>query len=82
MEKVLFKNSLNNVYQNKLSSEVDGVIVYELFCCIREKKEEMLYKKRNCKYKLQSLRRVYILKENSKLRKQFSYFKFLFYLIN
>ena len=73
LEKVLSKENLNNaykqVYKNKGASGVDGVTVEELFSYIREHKEEILYKIRNRKYKPQPVRRVYIPKENGKLRK-------------
>ena len=73
LEKVLSRNNLNNaykqVYKNRGASGVDGVTVDELFSYIREHKEEILYKIRNRKYKPQPVRRVYIPKENGKLRK-------------
>ena len=73
LEKVLSKDNLNNaykqVYKNKGASGVDGVTVEELFAYIKENKEEILYKIRNRKYKPQPVRRVYIPKENGKLRK-------------
>ncbi len=73
LEKVLSRENLNNaykqVYKNKGASGVDGVTVEELFSYIREHKEEILWKIRNRKYKPQPVRRVYIPKENGKLRK-------------
>ena len=73
LEKVLSKDNLNKayeqVYKNKGASGVDGVTVDELFSYIKEHKEEILYKIRNRKYKPQPVRRVYIPKENGKLRK-------------
>ena len=73
LEKVLSKDNLNSaykqVYKNKGASGVDGVTVEELFSYIKEHKEEILYKIRNKKYKPQPVRRVYIPKENGKLRK-------------
>ncbi len=73
LEKVLSKDNLNNaykqVYKNKGASGVDGVTVDELFSYIKEHKEEILYQIRNRKYKPQPVRRVYIPKENGKLRK-------------
>ena len=73
LEKVLSKDNLNKayeqVYKNKGTSGVDGVTVEELSSYIRENKEEILYKIRNRKYKPQPVRRVYIPKENGKLRK-------------
>ena len=73
LEEVLSKDNLNNaykqVYKNKGASGVDGVTVDELFSYIKEHKEEILYKIRNRKYKPQPVRRVYIPKENGKLRK-------------
>ena len=73
LEKVLSRENLNKaykqVYKNKGASGVDGVTVEELFTYIKEHKEEILYKIRNRKYKPQPVRRVYIPKENGKLRK-------------
>ena len=73
LEKVLSKENLNNaykqVYKNKGASGIDGVTVEELFSYIREHQEEILWKIRNRKYKPQPVRRVYIPKENGKMRK-------------
>lgn len=73
LEKVLSKENLNNaykqVYKNKGASGVDGVTVDELFSYIKEHKEEILSSIRKRKYKPQPVRRVYIPKENGKLRK-------------
>ena len=73
LEKVLSKDNLNNaykqVYKNKGTNGVDGVTVEELYSYIKEHKEEILYKIRNRKYKPQPVKRVYIPKENGKLRK-------------
>ena len=73
LEIVLSKENLNNaykqVYKNKGASGVDGVTTEELFSYIKEHKEEILDKIRNRKYKPQPVRRVYIPKENGKLRK-------------
>lgn len=73
LEKVLSKENLNNaykqVYKNKGVSGIDGVTVEELFSYIREQQEEILWKIRNRKYKPQPVRRVYIPKENGKMRK-------------
>lgn len=73
LEKILSKENLNNaykqVYKNKGTSGVDGVTVDELFSYIREHKEEILWKIRNRKYRPQPVKRVYIPKENGKLRK-------------
>ena len=73
LEKVLSKENLNNaykqVYKNKGASGVDGVTVEELFAYIKEHKEEILWQIRNRKYKPQPVRRVYIPKENGKMRK-------------
>ncbi len=73
LEKVLSKENLNiaykQVYKNKGASGVDGVTIDELFSYIREHKEEILWQIRNRKYKPQPVRRVYIPKENGKLRK-------------
>ena len=73
LEKVLSKENLNKaykqVYKNKGASGVDGVTVDELFSYIKEHKEEILDKIRTRKYKPQPVRRVYIPKENGKLRK-------------
>lgn len=73
LEKVLSKENLNNaykqVYKNKGASGVDGVTTDELFVYIKEHKEEILWQIRNRKYKPQPVRRVYIPKENGKMRK-------------
>lgn len=73
LEKVLSKENLNKaykqVYKNKGASGVDGVTVDELFGYIKEHKEEILWQIRNRKYKPQPVRRVYIPKENGKMRK-------------
>ena len=73
LEKVLSKDNLNmaykQVYKNKGASGVDGVTIEELFSYIREYQEEILWKIRNRKYKPQPVRRVYIPKENVKMRK-------------
>lgn len=73
LEKILSKNNLNNaykqVYKNKGASGVDGVTIEELFSYIKEHKEELLWQIRNRKYKPLPVRRVYIPKENGKLRK-------------
>ena len=73
LEKVLSKENLNKaykqVYKNKGASGVDGVTVEELFAYIKEHKEEILWQIRNRKYKPQPVRRVYIPKENGKMRK-------------
>ena len=73
LEKVLSKENLNNaykqVYKNKGASGVDEVTTEELFAYIKEHKEEILWQIRNRKYKPQPVRRVYIPKENGKMRK-------------
>ena len=73
LEKILSKQNLNlaykQVYKNKGASGVDGITVDELFSYIKENKEEILWKIRNRKYKPLTVRRVYIPKENGKLRK-------------
>lgn len=73
LEKVLSKQNLNlaykQVYKNKGASGVDGVTVEELFSYIKEHKEEILWQIKNRKYNPQPVRRVYIPKENGKLRK-------------
>ena len=73
LEKILSKQNLNlaykQVYKNKGASGVDGITVDELFSYIKENKEEILWKIRNRKYKPLPVRRVYIPKENGKLRK-------------
>ena len=73
LEKILSKQNLNlaykQVYKNKGASGVDGVTVDELFSYIKEHKEEILCKIRSRKYKPLPVRRVYIPKENGKLRK-------------
>lgn len=73
LEKILSKQNLNlaykQVYKNKGANGVDGVTVDELFSYIKEHKEEILWKIRNRKYKPLPVRRVYIPKENGRLRK-------------
>ena len=73
LEKVLSKNNLNRaykqVYKNKGASGVDGITVDELLLYLKEHKEEILWKIRNRKYKPQPVRRVFIPKENGKMRK-------------
>ena len=73
LEKVLSRENLNKaykqVYRNKGASGVDGVTTDELFVYIKEHKEEILWQIRNRKYKPQPVRRVYIPKENGKMRK-------------
>lgn len=73
LEKVLSKENLNNaykqVYKNKGASGVDGITIEELFMYIKDHKEEILHKIRNRKYMPQPVRRVYIPKENGKMRK-------------
>lgn len=73
LEKVLSKENLNNaykqVYKNKGASGIDSVTVEELFLYIKEHKEEILWQIRNRKYKPQPVKRVYIPKENGKMRK-------------
>ena len=73
LEKILSKDNLNKaykqVYKNKGASGVDGVTTEELFSYIKEHKEEILCSIRNRKYKPLPVRRVYMLKENGKLRK-------------
>ena len=46
-----------------------GVTIEVLFSYIKEWKEEILDEIKNRKYKLFSVRRVYIIKENGSLRK-------------
>ena len=46
-----------------------GVTIEALFSYIKEWKEEILDEIKNRKYKLFSVRRVYIIKENGSLRK-------------
>ena len=73
LEKILSKNNLNNtyrqVYKNKVASKVDWCNIEVLFSYIKEWKEEILDEIKNRKYKLFSVRRVYIIKENGSLRK-------------
>ena len=73
LEKILSKENLNKaykqVYKNKGASGVDGVTIDELSKYIKENKEEILTSIRNRKYKPLPVRRVYIPKENGKLRK-------------
>lgn len=71
--KILSKDNLNTAYKqvhkNKGASGVDGVNTEELFSYIKEHKDEILEKIRTRKYKPQPVRRVYIPKENGKMRK-------------
>lgn len=73
LEKVLARENLNKaykqVYNNKGASGIDGVTTEKLFAYIKEHKEEILWQIRNRKYKPQPVRRVYIPKENGKMRK-------------
>lgn len=73
LEKILSKQNLNlaykQVYKNKGASGVDGITTDKLFSYIKEHKEEILWKIRNRQYKPLPVRRVYIPKENGKLRK-------------
>ena len=73
LEKILSKENLNKaykqVYKNKGASGVDGVTTEELSSYIKEHKEEILSSIRKRKYNPQPVRRVYIPKENGKLRK-------------
>ena len=73
IDKVLSKDNLNlaykQVYKNKGASGIDGVTVNMLLAYLLEHKEEILWQIRNRKYKPQPVRRVYIPKENGKLRK-------------
>lgn len=73
LEKILSKQNLNlaykQVYKNKGASGVDGVTVEELFSYIREHQQEILKQIRNRRYKPLPVRRVYIPKENGKMRK-------------
>ena len=73
LDKVLSKENLNKaykqVYKNKGASGVDGITVEELFAYMKEHKEEILWQIRNRKYNPQPVRRVYIPKENGKMRK-------------
>lgn len=73
LEKALSNENLNSaykqVYKNKGASGVDGVTIDELFAYIKEHKEEILWQIRNRKYKPQPVKRVYIPKDNGKLRK-------------
>ena len=73
LEKVLSNDNLESaykqVYRNKGTSGVDGITIDELKLYLKEHKEEICFKIRNRKYKPQPVRRVYIPKENGKLRK-------------
>lgn len=73
LEKILSKENLNKaykqVYKNKGASGIDGITTEELSKYIKDNKEEILTSIRNRKYKPQPVRRVYIPKENGKLRK-------------
>ena len=73
LEKVISNDNLESaykqVYRNKGTSGVDGITIDELKSYLKEHKEEICFKIRNRKYKPQPVRRVYIPKENGKLRK-------------
>lgn len=73
LDELLSKDNLNKaykqVYKNKGASGIDGVTVDELFLYIIQHKEEIIEQIENKKYKPLPVRRVYIPKENGKLRK-------------
>ncbi len=73
LEKILSKDNLNKaykqVYKNKGASGIDGVTTEEIFSYIKEHKEEIFTLIRNRKYKPLPVRRVYIPKEDGKMRK-------------
>ena len=72
LEEILTKENLNKaykkVYQNKGTSGVDGITIYEIKEYIQNNREEILNQIRNRKYKPQPVRRVQIPKENGKKR--------------
>lgn len=72
LEEILAKDNLNKayqkVYQNKGTSGVDGVTVYEIKEYIQNNRDEILSQIRNRKYKPQPVRRVQIPKDNGKMR--------------
>ena len=73
LDELLSKDNLNKaykqVYRNKGASGVDGVTVDELFLHIIQHKDEIIEQIENKKYKPLPVRRVYIPKENGKMRK-------------
>ncbi len=73
LDELLSKDNLNRaykqVYKNKGASGIDGVTVDELFFYIIEHKDEIIEQIENKKYRPLPVRRVYIPKENGKLRK-------------
>ena len=72
LEEILAKENLNKaykkVYQNKGTSGVDGITIYEIKEYIQSNREEILNQIRNRKYKPQPVRRVQIPKDNGKKR--------------
>lgn len=73
LEKILSKNNLNKaykqVYQNKGASGVDGITIDELFSYIKDNQAKIISDIRERKYRPLPVRRVYIPKENGKVRK-------------
>lgn len=73
LERILSKNNLNNaykqVYQNKGASGVDGITIDELFAYIEDNQAKIISNIRERKYRPLPVRRVYIPKENGKMRK-------------
>ena len=73
LERILSKNNLNNaykqVYQNKGASGVDGITIDELFAYIKDNQVKIISDIRARKYRPLPVRRVYIPKENGKMRK-------------
>lgn len=73
LDELLSRDNLNRaykqVYRNKGASGVDGVTVDELFLYITKHKDEIIDQIENRRYKPLPVRRVYIPKENGKMRK-------------
>lgn len=73
LEKVLDRDNLNKAYKrvkaSKGASGVDGMTVDEALPWLKEHKEELFDRIRNCKYKPSPVRRVEIPKDNGGVRK-------------
>ncbi len=73
LDELLSRDNLNKaykqVYKNHGASGIDGVTVKELFLYITQHKEEIIEQIETRKYKPLPVRRVYIPKENGKMRK-------------
>ncbi len=73
LDELLSRDNLNKaykqVYKNHGASGVDGVTVEELFLYVTQHKNEIIEQIETRKYKPLPVRRVYIPKENGKMRK-------------